>query len=165
MTNTNTPEQHRASRPRKKTIYSVLLGLFILLCGAVIGSGLTLHVLWDRLMTGIHNPPTEEMPQRLTNRIDHIVGLDNAQRERILAIIREKQPDFLQMRVEFFSRLNEELVALHDAIAAELDEAQQARLAKRFYHLQELFIPARHRSMEAGEAIPLTGTTEEPAEN
>jgi hypothetical protein len=138
----------RPRRSRKQTLLSVLLGLVILLCGGVIGSGLTLHFLWGRLMTGIHNPRAGEMPERLTGRIDRMLDLNDEQRARVEEIIREKQQVFLEMRADFFPRVNSLIEDLHSAIATELDDKQRATWDTRLNHLQELFIPEQYRESE-----------------
>ena len=139
----------RPRRSKKQTIASLLLGVIILCCGGIIGSGITLHYLWGRLMTGIHNPSPEAAQERLMNRMDHMLDLSDEQQTRVREILREEQPVFMALRADFFPRLDTALEELHATIGKELNPEQKETWDARFDHLQGMFIPEQYRGEES----------------
>ena len=128
MTGQNTeisPSNLELPVPRKRRPWrSLLLGLAILLCGILIGAGITVIVLQKVVLYAIHHP--EQVPNRLTERLRGKLGLSDDQAKKIKAILNERQKAFQALRRATRPKMERELERLKEDVAAVLNENQAA---------------------------------------
>jgi hypothetical protein len=134
-----TPADHPLPRRRSGWLRTLLLGSVILLSGMIIGSGLTLHVIWNRVTTMLQHP--DAIPERWTERLQSRLDLTPEQAERIEQIMRERQEALRDLRREWQPLLMEELDRLQEEVAAVLDEEQARKWNERCTYLREHLVP------------------------
>jgi hypothetical protein len=132
------PVQHRI---RRRRWLSIAMGSVILACGMVVGSVITVSYLWNRVLDHIQNP--EQIPTRITERLERRLDLTEQQAQEINAILTERQEALLAIRAEVYPRIQAELESAREEVAAVLDEEQAAEWRKMFESLrQKLTMPA-----------------------
>lgn len=117
----------------------MLLGIAILVCGAVIGSGLTVVILHRIVIHAIHNP--EEFPARITKRIKGKLNLSDAEAAKVQAIIARRQKAIQDIRREVWPRIESELESTREEVAAILNAKQARSWRKRFDYLKGQWMP------------------------
>ncbi|HTY23792.1 MAG TPA: hypothetical protein VMC85_11710 [Desulfomonilaceae bacterium] len=118
---------------------SVLLGLIILLCGILIGAGVTIVVLHKVVLHAIHHP--EEMPRRVTERLRHKLGLSDEQAVKVRAILTERQKAFQELRRAARPKVEREIERLKEEIASVLDEKQARKWREQLEKLRRKWVP------------------------
>lgn len=93
--------------PRRRWLRTAILGCVILICGALIGSGLTFRFLWGAMMSNIGKP--EKMTQRIVKRIDRRLDLGDEQRQKVEKIVARRMKVLRALRLEVQPRMEEEL--------------------------------------------------------
>lgn len=143
MTGQNTeisPSNLELPVPRKRRPWrSLLLGLGILLCGILIGAGITVIVLQKMVLYAVHHP--EQVPTRLTERLRGKLGLSDDQAKKIRAILNERQKAFQALRRATRPKMEREIERLEEDVAAVLDENQARKWRKRFDRLRRQWMP------------------------
>lgn len=94
----------------------------MLLCGALMGSGLTLRVLWGGLLTQVRHP--EKMTERIVNRIDRRLDLNEEQARRVTRIVDQHMKALRDIRTGAMPRVQEQIAAMQREIRALLDPDQ-----------------------------------------
>ena len=107
MTDENKLPQSSIRSPRRRWLRQAFLGFVILICGALIGSGLTLRFLWGTIITNIHEP--EKMTKRIVGRIDRRLHLNDKQIEKVEEIVSRKIKTIRALRLEIQPRVEAEL--------------------------------------------------------
>ena len=126
--------------PRKRgKLRAILLGLLILLCGAVIGAGGTLICVKKILLRSIHHP--EEAPARISERIKSSLHLSDEQARRIKAILVERQKALQAIRREAQPRVEKELEITREEVSRVLSPEQARAFRQRFDELKTRWIP------------------------
>jgi len=118
---------------------ALLLGLAILLCGAVIGSALTLIVAHRIVVHAIDNP--HEAPTRIANRMKRKLDLSEEQRAKVLEILTERQRAIHAIRSEAQPKVVHELNLAKEQVAAVLNEKQARSWRERFDSLRRRWLP------------------------
>jgi hypothetical protein len=131
------PELPAIPKPRKWR--TLLLGVVILLCGMLIGSGATVVILHRVVIQAIHNP--EQVPARIAKRIGRKLKLTQDQTSRIRAILLDRQKALLAIRREVYPRVDRELQEAKEQVAATLDPAKAKAWNERFEHLRGQWMP------------------------
>ena len=140
MTEATAQEIHRLPTPNKRRrIYSVLMGLALLLCGAVIGGSVTLVFLFDRLMTTIHEP--EKVPHHIVERMRVAYGLTDEQAEKIEVIYTGLQQELVGIRDAALPEVERELEEARVAVSGVLTPEQAEDYNRRFDRLRRTLIP------------------------
>jgi hypothetical protein len=125
--------------PRRRPWRSLLLGLIILLCGILIGTGGTVIVLQKVVLYAIHHP--EEVPNRVAERMRNKLGLSDEQTKKVKAILAERQRAFLALRRAARPKVEQELERLREEVATILDKNQARKWRKRFDALTRQWMP------------------------
>lgn len=134
------PAEHPAlPRPRAHWLRKTLLAVAILLCGMVIGSGLTLRVLWVQVTAAIQNPA--EIPQRISHRMDRVLDLTDEQSKRVEEILSREYQALAEIRREIAPRVQAELDKTRNDVAAALTPEQARKWQKRFDFLRKEWTP------------------------
>ena len=143
MTERNTeisPSNLQLPVPRKRRFWrALLLGMVILLCGMLIGAGVTVIVLQKFVLYAIHHP--EEVPNRVAERLRNKLSLSDEQAKKVKAILTERQKAFLVLRRMARPKVERELERLREEVAAVLDENQARKWRKRFDRLRRQWMP------------------------
>ncbi len=135
----NTP-----SRPPKKRRWKLLLlGLVILICGMVIGAGITFHaghVLMFRAVS-----PGGEMAERVTRHINRDLDLTPEQRSQVAKIVAHRVSAFKDIFMDAYTRLKQQFELLHDEVAPVLSEEQKVKWEKHYNKMQKVMIRIHKR--------------------
>jgi len=140
--------QPELPRPRRRWLRTTLFGMSILICGMVIGSGLTLRVLWVQLTEAIQNP--DQMPERITHRMTRVLDLTEEQALEVRAILNREYYALESLRAEIAPRVQAELDKTRDEIVAVLDPDQARRWLKRFEFLRKRWTPPAAANLPPG---------------
>jgi hypothetical protein len=124
---------------RRRRWLTVLLGLVILGCGAIIGAGVALVVVRDRVLYALRHP--EEMPARVTARLRRTLGLTEQQTEKVRVIV-ERRHAALQMIRRFVQpRVEAQLENFREDVAAVLSPPQAEAWRSHFDALRRTWVP------------------------
>lgn len=118
---------------------TILLGSLILVCGIVIGVGGTILAGRHIMMRFMHHP--ENLPGRITARIQRTLRLSEDQTQKVGVIVARHAKVIQKLRQEIHPRVTEQLDQLREEVAAELNPRQQAEWRKRFTWLQGFLPP------------------------
>jgi len=118
---------------------AVLLGIIILICGALIGSGVTVIVIHKMVLHAIRHP--EQTPMRITNRIKSKLGLSDEQAARVREIIAARQKAIQAIRRDVQPRVERELEGAKEDVAALLNPEKARQWRERFDYLRKTWIP------------------------
>jgi hypothetical protein len=135
------PDTDKPSPRAKKSsnVKQIILGIIILLCGFLIGSGMTILIARRMVVNAIKHP--EGIPQRITNRIKRNLDLSDAQAETVQQIISRHLRDLYQIRRETQPRVRQNLEQLKEEVADVLNKKQEQKWRERFESLERLFPP------------------------
>lgn len=128
-----------APRPRRRWL-TALLGILIFVAGAACGAGLTVVVVANRIQHAIQHP--EEAPPRIADRLQWRLGLDDAQRAKIEAIVAKHQTELMAIRREVQPKVVEQLEQVRDEISGVLNDPQRERWTELFNEVRERWLPA-----------------------
>lgn len=120
--------------PKKRRLTAIALGVVILLCGAMLGSGITL-VHFKRTMDVIHTPG--EAAKRITDRMQRKLDLTPEQQRRVLAILRAREKSLRAILTGVEPRIEGELRKTREEVAAVLNPDQAQKWRSRFDTLHE----------------------------
>jgi hypothetical protein len=120
--------------PKKRRLRSIALGLVILICGGVLGSGITLVVV-QRTMEVIQTPG--EAPKRIAERMRRKLDLSPEQTSQVLAILKEREQGIRSTLREIEPKIEEELMKTREQVSGTLNPAQAKKWCKRFDYLHE----------------------------
>jgi hypothetical protein len=123
----------RSGRPRR--IRSLLLGAVILVCGILIGAGLTTHILWGRLLHKARHH--EQMAERMTGRMIRDLDLTEEQAAQVRQIIEERLEAIRAIHEDARPRAEAELQRLHEEVAVLLTAEQAERWERRIAMMRE----------------------------
>jgi hypothetical protein len=90
------------------------------------------------------------MPGRIVTRLQSRLGLDEAQRSKVEAIVVKRQAAMMDLRRESEPRLMEQLDLLRAEVGEVLTEPQRQRWERMFDDLRARWLP----SLPAGEEKP-----------
>ncbi len=142
MSNTSqrVPESVAHTVTKKRRRRSVLLGLVILLCGFILGSGVTLVTVRHIILHVIHNP--EKAPERITNKLQRRLDLSDVQAKEVKQIITERKQALIAIRDRALPKVNRELDLMRKQVTDVLTEEQAETWHKLFDRHRELWVPA-----------------------
>lgn len=135
MVKTDATSPQPLPRPSRSRIRAVVLGFLILMCGIVIGSGVAFKILWDRVLYACEHP--EEMPQRITERLQKRLDLTDAQVREVRAIIARQYEVRVSIRRETRPKMEAEFETLRKEVEAVLDEEQVGRWNELYGAMRE----------------------------
>ena len=124
----------RLPRPSRSWVKPTIVGCLILVCGMVIGSGLTLKVLWTRMQR--LNVQPQAAPERLSKALAKTLALTPDQAQAVEGILRERQKALEGIRGEVGPRVEQELERARQEIEGQLTPQQKRRwsvLYERFH--------------------------------
>ena len=124
-------------RPRRWKL--VLLCSLIFFCGIVTGSGLTIHVIHDR-MSGVMKEP-EKLTEMVTEFLTYRLNLREDQEDQVSSIIAERYTTIMELRQENIPKIRLELDAIKEEVAVVLDEEQEALWLRRFDRIHRGWAP------------------------
>ncbi len=114
-----------------------LTGVVILLCGILIGSGLTSLVLWERMSRDMRHP--RFTPERISEMIIDRYDLDDEQRVRIRAILDSNREQFLLIRDRFKPAVDSLIVDAREKVAEVLGPENADRWRRDFEEFRRQF--------------------------
>lgn len=119
----------------RRRIPAYVQSLLFLLCGLIIGSGLTLILVRGAAHRLIAEP--ELLPGRLLQRLDRQLDLDDTQRASIEAILQARLAAFQAIRRRVKPEFQAELDGLRNDVNAVLTPEQQEAWQTRFDTIRE----------------------------
>ncbi len=128
-------------RPRRQWLRTVLLGSIILLCGALIGSVLTTHVLWGRFLD--HTRHHERTSRRIADRMSRDLDLTDEQAKKIHQIMTKRGEALFVIHREVRPRVEAELEQMRLEVDSVLTPEQAKRWNRRFKRMHEFWISDR----------------------
>jgi BMFP domain-containing protein YqiC len=134
------PDPHTShtafSQPvRRAWVRGTLIGTALLLCGAVIGSALTVIAV-NRAIDNRRNNP-DAMPARVAEKLTAELGLEPAQSEKVQAIIERHHEKLREIRSTFWRTTQTELRAMEEEILAALTVEQREQFEARWKELMK----------------------------
>jgi hypothetical protein len=85
------------TKPRRRWIRSIILGVVIFICGALVGGGITVKVI-AKGINKFYRSSTESVADNITNRLRKRLDLTDDQTARIRSIILERQVELRRIR-------------------------------------------------------------------
>lgn len=138
-----TDRTSRRVEPRsssKKGRWRLLLaGVVILVCGIVIGSGLTIIVVRKMIINSMRHP--ERIPNRITRRMKRKLDLTDEQAQRVKETVARYMHQLERIRKESRPRVYRQLEMLKEEVAKILNEKQRKVWRKRFKKLEDALPP------------------------
>ena len=138
MTEENAVSRPKASElpapPRKRRLRTIALGLVILICGGLLGSGITLVVV-RKAMEVIQTPG--EAPKRIAERMRRKLDLSPDQTSRVLTILEKREQCLRSILREIEPKIEDELLKTREQVSAVLEPEQAEKWRKRFDALHE----------------------------
>lgn len=122
--------------PKKRRWKFALLGLVILLCGMIIGAGITFHA--GNVMMFHALSPDGETADRITKRIARKLDLTEEQRSRVSKIVAQRVSAYKGVLIEAYPRIKEQVELLHDEVAPLLTEDQKVKWEKHYKGMQRV---------------------------
>ncbi len=120
----------RPLRPsRRRWLRSLIIGIAILLCGIIIGSGVTFHVVVGRFMEAVRNPGV--VPSRIAARLEKVLDLNEEQAAEVESIVGRHQKELIAIGVEVRPRVRAQFGQMKREIEAVLTPEQAERFQER----------------------------------
>ena len=126
-------------RPRRRWWLSLILVLVILAAGFVAGACTTILVIVQRVRYAAQHP--DQMPPRVTARLERKLDLTDAQAGQVLAILTERQQALLAIRREVQPRVLAQIDLADRQITGVLDDAQKSKWRRLFDRLKRNWQP------------------------
>jgi septal ring factor EnvC (AmiA/AmiB activator) len=120
-------------------MWSVLIGVAILVCGIIIGVCLTLIVVRNRVIELIQHP--EKRTEAMVARLDRALDLKDEQRAEVRDILQRHRSEFSAIRREVGPRIKNQIEALDRDISAVLDAEQKEKWDRYLQRLRRLWTP------------------------
>jgi hypothetical protein len=131
----NVPPLGETVAPRKRRRWrTVALGLIILLCGALLGSGATIIVV-KHFFDVVHTPGAAA--KRITAQMRRKLDLSDEQTAKVRAILLKRESALRAIFAEMQPRLEEQLQRAREEVAAVLDPEQARDWQRRFDRMEE----------------------------
>jgi hypothetical protein len=137
------PVNALSQTPRKRRWKSVLLGLVILFCGMIIGSGITFHVgnvLMFRALS-----PRGEMAEHVTKRIARDLALTAEQKAQVSKIVAHRISVFRDILTDASAKIKGDLESLHDEVVPILTEEQKLKWEKHYQKMEKVILRINRR--------------------
>jgi hypothetical protein len=130
MMNTIEPGSQTLPKTQPSVWRMLILGVVILMCGMVIGGGLTTYVLWKRVESTITHPRL--MPERIVEHMESSLNLTPEQAEQVREIFARRHERFDKMRVEMEPLVQAELDSIREEVSRVLTPEQLEEWNRRF---------------------------------
>ncbi len=129
----NQPPHYLIAPSARERWQLLLLGLVLLLCGVAIGAAGTV-LFWHYHMRHVFEHP-ERIPGQITDRLEAGLRLTPDQRGRIEKIIHQHHEKLMAFHQQEFARMDAEIKALRDEIAAVLTPEQAKQWQENYQDL------------------------------
>jgi hypothetical protein len=127
------------TRPPRHRWRAFLLAAVVFIAGIVVGSGLTVLVIVNRMQEAIRHP--ELAPQRISARLQRQLDLTDEQTAQVRAILAERQQALMRLRSRVQPEVEAELSVAFEQINRTLDGEQQRQWRKLFDELTAKWMP------------------------
>ncbi len=117
-------------RPRRRWLRPIIFSLIILICGMVIGSGMTLHILWRGFKSTISQPSA--MAERITKKMQRRLDLTDEQTQAVREILNRHKQEFLDLHQEVRPRVRTILKSIRLEVS-EVLTPEQAQKWQEYY--------------------------------
>ena len=132
------PPPRPSSRVGRRWL-AALLGVAVFIAGGVVGAGLTLYFIRERVLYAIHHP--QEVPARLSQQLKKTLGLNGQETERIREIIAKRQLRIQQLRRDVQPRVEAQVEDLRKEIADALPPEKAAQWNAWFEQMKQTWLP------------------------
>lgn len=143
------------SRTRWRLWLHILLALVILICGTIIGSGVTIYVFSTRFVSSLQN--LDAFPVRMSERMRARLGLNDEQTDKIRAILEKRHEGYAEYIGGMQSWFDKELESLEEEIAPILSPKQSTAWKKRTDLLRKFLLAAPNETANPGDMPANTG--------
>ncbi len=134
--------------PKKRRWKLAVWGFVILLCGMVMGAGITLHAgsfLIFRAMS-----PDGKMAEHITKRIDRDLHLTDEQKSQVSKVVDHRVSEFKSILLDVYPRIKEQFELMHVEVAPLLNEEQKSKWEKHYKKVQKVFTRIHKRLLPDG---------------
>jgi hypothetical protein len=114
----------------------VLLGVVILLCGMVIGAGITFHV--GNVMIFRAMSPGSGMGEHITKRINRDLRLTDEQRSQVAKIVAHRVAAVKSILMDAYPRIKDQFELFHDEVTPLLTEEQRLKWERHYQKMQKV---------------------------
>ena len=132
------PRRKRRGLASRREWLHLLLALLILVCGIVIGAGVTLLVVHRIVTEFVHDP--ERLTERMAHRMERQLGLSDAQADQIQAILKRRVDALLAIRRDIRPRIAEQIELLEGEVREVLTPDQMRRWHKYLERIKEVLL-------------------------
>jgi len=115
------------------------LGLLLLVCGAVMGSGITVLAARKLVVDAMRDP--DRFPRFAAARAKRHLGLSDEQTSQVREILIRRFHAIRRIRAESRPRIEEQIARMNEEVAAVLDERQAARWRERVEAIRRMLPP------------------------
>lgn len=141
-------EAKAAPRRGRRRVWRVVLTLFVFLCGAVCGAGLTLAGVAHRVREAIRHP--ERMPARQMRNLTRRLDLTDEQQKRVRAVLDEQHAEFMALRDEVRPRVISRLKETEREISAVLTGEQRTKWQKMVERFRRFWLKGHESAGNEG---------------
>ena len=137
--NTGTAASNIAVPKKRRRWLKVMLGIIILLCGFVLGSGSTICVIKWRILHTMHEP--ELVANKITWRLSWWLNLSEDQKAKVRQIVIERHRALKKIFVNTWPKVERELDLVEQEITKALNPKQAAKWQKKFRKMRKKWSP------------------------
>jgi hypothetical protein len=129
--------------PRKRRRWlKVVLGLVILLCGFVLGSGVTALFIHKGIRSVMDNP--DRVAKKITKRLSWSLGLSDEQSAKVKEILIKRQRAVQKIFMEAWPQVNRQLDLTDKEVTEVLNPKQAAKWKRKFNSMRKRWSPSPH---------------------
>jgi hypothetical protein len=137
--NTDTATPNIAVPKKRRRWLKVVLGIIILLCGFVLGSGTTIVVMHEKIMHTMHDP--ELVAKKITWRLSWWLNLSEEQKAKVHDIVIKRHRALKKIFVNTWPKVERELNLFDQEITKVLNPKQAAKWQKKFRKMRKRWSP------------------------
>jgi hypothetical protein len=124
---------------RRRFWIHVLLWFVIFSSGGVVGTGITLLLIRERVLHAIHHP--EEMPSLIASQMRGTLHLNAEQVQKVEDVLSRRQLAIQAIRRQFQPQVERELDRVETEISEVLNDQQRVRWRENFEQLRGDWVP------------------------
>ncbi|MFH1092165.1 MAG: hypothetical protein V1742_11420 [Pseudomonadota bacterium] len=122
-------------KPRRRWLPTILLGVAILVCGLVLGSGITVGAVWRVIHKSFRDPV--RLTERIVRHMQRNLDLNEEQARKVKMILEKRMPAFVKLR----RQVREELEQVRRELAEVLTPEQAEKFNRDFRRLDRRWLP------------------------
>lgn len=125
--------------PRRRRWLSWLLAVVIFVSGVVVGGGLAVALIHNRVLAALHHP--EQAPERITQRLRRTLSLSDEQTAQVQAILHKRQQTLQEIRRRVQPEVETQIDEVEREVADVLTPEQRERWHRLLEQLRATWLP------------------------